>query len=136
MSDNGDRRISDHPLLNTERVYRADQPPYDASTDTEPGVLVVGNGMTVTVVGAFHTWNNVPGLDMLYVYCPTTGIHTHVTPRDLGWTEPLAPHVNYPHEPGRLYDCPACEATCHCDPDPGTTACVFDGPHNYGKTAD
>ena len=23
-------------------------------------------------------------------------------------------HVDYPHEPGRLYDCPACEAECHC----------------------
>lgn len=38
-------------------------------------------------------------------------------------------HVNYPHEPGRLYDCPACEARCHCDADPGTTECVFDGEH-------
>lgn len=43
-------------------------------------------------------------------------------------------HVNYPHEPGRLVDCPACEARCHCDPDPGTTACVYDGPHEYGKS--
>ena len=33
---------------------------------------------------------------------------------------PVAPtvteHVNYPHEPGRLYDCGACEASCHCGP--------------------
>jgi hypothetical protein len=36
-------------------------------------------------------------------------------------------HVSYPHEPGRLYDCPACESTCHCTP--GTTECVFDGEH-------
>lgn len=42
-------------------------------------------------------------------------------------------HVNYPHEPGRLYDCPACEAQCHCDADPGTTECVYSGPHNFGK---
>jgi hypothetical protein len=42
-------------------------------------------------------------------------------------------HVDYPHEPGRLYDCPACEARCHCDPDPGTTACIYEGPHKYGK---
>jgi hypothetical protein len=47
-----------------------------------------------------------------------------------------SPHVDYPHEPGRLYDCDACAEACHCDPDPGTTACVFDGPHNYGKTED
>lgn len=24
-------------------------------------------------------------------------------------------HVAYPHEYGRLYDCPACEAECWCD---------------------
>jgi hypothetical protein len=36
-------------------------------------------------------------------------------------------HVNYPHEPGRLHDCPACEAACHCTP--GTAECVFEGEH-------
>lgn len=24
-------------------------------------------------------------------------------------------HVDYPHEGGDLYDCPACEAECYCD---------------------
>lgn len=33
------------------------------------------------------------------------------------------PHVDYPHEPGRLYDCPRCEAECFCAP--GNTQCVF-----------
>lgn len=37
-------------------------------------------------------------------------------------------HVDYPHEPGRLYDCPACEARCHCTP--GDAECVFEGEHN------
>jgi len=23
-------------------------------------------------------------------------------------------HVDYPHEPGYLYDCPACEEECYC----------------------
>lgn len=23
-------------------------------------------------------------------------------------------HADYPHDPGTLYDCPACEGTCHC----------------------
>ena len=36
-------------------------------------------------------------------------------------------HADYPHEPGRLHGCPACEAACHCTP--GTTECVYDGPH-------
>ncbi len=37
-----------------------------------------------------------------------------------------APHANYPHEPGRLYDCEACEARCHCDPrSPGSEPCIY-----------
>jgi hypothetical protein len=36
-------------------------------------------------------------------------------------------HAEYPHEPGRLYGCPACESRCHCTP--GDAECVYDGPH-------
>ena len=43
-------------------------------------------------------------------------------------TETTTEHVDYPHEPGRLYDCPACEGACHCRP--GETECVFDGEHD------
>src|SRR5687767_11843694 len=34
-------------------------------------------------------------------------------------------HADYPHTPGTLYDCAACEARCHCRP--GETLCVFCG---------
>lgn len=39
-------------------------------------------------------------------------------------------HVNYPHEPGRLYDCPACEDQCHCTPAVARgeeTECIWGG---------
>lgn len=39
-------------------------------------------------------------------------------------------HVNYPHHPGALYDCPACEARCHCGPDVAAgndTECIWSG---------
>ena len=32
---------------------------------------------------------------------------------NLGSPEPIG-HVDYPHPPGTLYDCPACEAACFC----------------------
>lgn len=32
-------------------------------------------------------------------------------------------HVDYPHKPGYLYDCPACESECYCTP--GSAWCVF-----------
>lgn len=31
-------------------------------------------------------------------------------------------HADYPHHPGTLYDCPACESTCYCTP--GHAPCV------------
>lgn len=34
-------------------------------------------------------------------------------------------HSGYPHEPGRLHDCWACELECHCTNDPGHTQCVY-----------
>ncbi len=37
-------------------------------------------------------------------------------------------HSNYPHESGYLYDCPACDAKCHCTP--GHAECVYEGKHN------
>lgn len=40
------------------------------------------------------------------------------------------PHVDYPHWPGRLPGCPACEARCHCGPAvaAGTeTECIWPG---------
>lgn len=40
---------------------------------------------------------------------------------------PAPRHSDYPHEPGRLYDCEACEAQCHCTP--GSTECVYPGAH-------
>lgn len=42
----------------------------------------------------------------------------------------LVEHVSTPHESGRLLDCRACEATCHCGPgvaDGREAACVWDG---------
>ena len=36
-------------------------------------------------------------------------------------------HVDYPHVPGQLYDCEACEAKCHCEY--GSTKCVYSGAH-------
>lgn len=42
----------------------------------------------------------------------------------------MALHSNYPHFPGYLIGCPACDFTCHCGPgvEDGTdTECVFIG---------
>ncbi len=76
--------IENHPLIGTTHAYRADLPAYDASQDTEGGTLILGNGFLVTVRAVFADWNDVPGLDMLYVEVPETGHSTHVTPSDLG----------------------------------------------------
>lgn len=49
---------------------------------------------------------------------------------DAGWAVAFMPaHADYPHEPGRLYDCAACEAKCFCKP--GYSRCIFSGEHNH-----
>lgn len=78
------QQIDNHPLVGTEHVFRPDLPAYARESDTEPGTLVIGNGHRVTVLAAFKDWNDVPGLDMLYVHCHDTGMSTHVVPSDLG----------------------------------------------------
>ena len=34
-------------------------------------------------------------------------------------------HVNYPHTPGQLYDCPECESQCFCGDLRYETSCVY-----------
>lgn len=49
------------------------------------------------------------------------------------WGGEVIGHADYPHEPGYLIGCQACEGACHCGPgvQAGTeTECVFDGEHN------
>lgn len=40
----------------------------------------------------------------------------------------LIAHVEYPHFPGYLHDCPACENECFCTPN--HLECVYEGTHN------
>lgn len=79
--------IADHPLIGKVLTFRPDAEPYDPDKDVLPGSLVIGNGMRVEVKAVFADWNGVAGLDMLYVYCPATSMHTHVTPTECGITE-------------------------------------------------
>jgi hypothetical protein len=43
-------------------------------------------------------------------------------------------HVVYPHKPGRMFDCPACERGCHCSL--GSTECVYEGVHVIRVTSE
>jgi len=52
------------------------------------------------------------------------------TTREYGWTALAVAltgieHAQYPHEPGYLHDCPACESSCHCAE--GNSECVWEG---------
>ena len=45
-------------------------------------------------------------------------------------------HADYPHEPGRLYDCEACESECFCTGDPGHMPCAYCAiQHEYLESA-
>lgn len=45
-------------------------------------------------------------------------------------------HDDYPHFPGALYGCPACETTCNCEADPDRTpltgdTCVYQADSRF-----
>jgi hypothetical protein len=42
--------------------------------------------------------------------------------------EPQLQHDDYPHHPGYLAGCTACEERCHCEV--GNVQCVYSGEHN------
>lgn len=77
----------------------------------------IGGGMADDIL-------NEPGL---YVAVTVTALDIDADEEDdvIGWAVARrdVPHADYPHEPGRLYDCAACEAQCHCEP--GTAECVY-----------
>jgi hypothetical protein len=111
--------ISDHPLKGTTHTFRPDEEPYDPDLPRKynlPGTLIVAPGMTVLIKAVFQNWNDVPGLDMFYVFCTGTGMHTHVTPDDLGLPA-LTPEcldcgsgqVSGPDHEG-MFDCRSCGA--------------------------
>lgn len=69
-----------------------------------------------------------------YIDHPETGTVYGRTPgydgeHDLGLVYAVSEagivHADYPHVPGQLYDCEACEAHCFCAGAPGGTRCVF-----------
>lgn len=86
-----------HPLVGHEVVYRPFDPPYGTFPDNEPGLLVVGNGMTVVIRAAYNDWNEIAGLAMFRVFCPETGQFTHLSERELGVFLFDHPHRYVPH---------------------------------------
>ena len=46
--------------------------------------------------------------------------------------QPQPQHSDYPHPHGYLYDCPACQLTCHCLP--GQSQCIADTQHRVYLT--
>ncbi len=74
--------ITGHRMVGEVHTYRPDLPvPDKKKIDAR---TVVAPGMEVTIRAVFRDWNDVDGLDMLYVEVSETGYCTHVTPYDLG----------------------------------------------------
>lgn len=63
-------------------------------------------------------------------HCGSCGDCLGHDPSDCAIDTDAPEHTEYPHQPGTLYDCPGCEAQCHCDHiraqwDASYTQCVF-----------
>ena len=61
--------------------------------------------------------------------CVYGGTPGYAGDHDLGYAYSVVrlDHRGYPHYPGYLVDCEACEAKCHCVS--GAAECVFEGEH-------
>lgn len=88
--------IENHPWIGQGFTFRADENPFRTEDYDGPGTLILGAGMVVEVVSVFENWNGREGLDMLYVFVPQTGMHTHVTPADVGMGPVAIPPVPGP----------------------------------------
>lgn len=66
------------------------------------------------------------------VWGPTPGAESA---HDLGLMYSVVemPHAAYPHEPGRLSGCDACESYCWCDGEPGHEGCIHCGGAEIGR---
>lgn len=63
--------------------------------ETEDATAIVGD------------WNDAPDRNVAHVLAALHGAADD-------WDRTHPAHADYPHEPGSLYDCPACEAACYC----------------------
>lgn len=69
-------------------------------------------------------YSGVRQIPTFYLDESVQGILTEDQAKNVAWLE----HADYPHNPGYLHDCGACEAKCHCTA--GNMECVFEGDHN------
>lgn len=92
--------------------------------DTEAVERCPACGEPIDYCGGHGEIGDPEGFDRLTAHDEGDHVRCHID-ADCG-------HVNYPHHPGRLYDCPACEARCHCTQavlDGTETPCIYAGVH-------
>jgi len=112
--------FADH-LVNT---YGVD--PVGGVTAACAGVVFTGD-LEQTVI----RWNDHPDRIASHVIAALNGaadewdrIHPATAEDTASQREPA--HADYPHHPGTLYDCPACEAECFCNPGYGCVHCAIE----------
>jgi hypothetical protein len=89
---------------------------YGFDTVYEPDEALEPADLEQTVI----RWNDDQGRIASHVIAALNGAaddwdRTHAGPGNHGVPQPAAVHVDYPHQPGTLYDCPVCETVCFCD---------------------
>ncbi|MCK0441265.1 hypothetical protein MUG78_17845 [Gordonia alkaliphila] len=77
----GNEETRDHPLIGTTHTVRNAPEAGRQLTNDDHGVTP---GLSVEIVGVFQNWNQVAGLDMLYVWVPANKVHVHLQPAELG----------------------------------------------------
>lgn len=118
LSD-GDRCILAQWALHPDRVHRVEYEPCLGAA-FERGLRVLGIDGGQAYRGGFLGYGDLEDLWRVRIL-----VERGYTQRCEGWPLSALPHADYPHEPGMLYDCPRCEAECHCTDEQGRMPCVF-----------
>ena len=114
-----------------ERVRRAARVPVQVENTGGGNYVARARARYGSTVVAFHPEGYAVYTDEAAWFAGGEATHQDST-RPLDTVTAVLPwltvqHANYPHEAGTLYDCPACEAACHCDPD--SSECIYSGEH-------
>ena len=82
--------LKNHPLLATRQVFLppggTPHPSANKPLPLEDDETIARHGDEVLIVAVFEDWNDAPGLTMCYVYIPSTGRHTHLSPEEMSLT--------------------------------------------------
>ena len=114
-----------------------DEPEWDEDPCLEEIESMMDQGVPGVVYGRTPGSDSDHDLGLAYSVVQVSKMREYADAMQRGqWHLVAAPvkHADYPHEPGRLYDCPLCESQCFCTGEGTDALCVFCGEKDLSNS--